>query len=148
VVTADLRFGDQGTSAIFGKSLVAASAPKAPIRPTAAICPHCSVVEAVNVIEVKGDGSYLGLIAGGLAGGLLGSRVGQGSGISKAEVVGAMGGAYAGREIEKNVKKTKHYEAIVRLQGGGTRAVSYEAEPGFRMGDKVRVVNGTLVRDQ
>lgn len=92
VVTANLRFGDQGTGAILGKSLVAASAPKAPVRPTAAICPHCGVVEAVNVIEVKGDGSYLGLIAGGLAGGLLGRRVGQGSGTSAAEVVGAMGG--------------------------------------------------------
>ena len=36
----------------------------------------------------------------------------------------------------------------VGRQGGGTQAVSYEAEPGFRMGDKARAINATLVRNQ
>ena len=146
VVTGNLRLGDKDATAILGKSLVATSA-QLPVRRPAAICAYCGVVEAVNVIEIKGDGSYVGLIAGGLAGGLLGSQVGQGKGTTAAEIAGAIGGAYAGREIEKNVKKTKHYEVVVRLQGGGTQAMTYATEPGFRVGDKVKVVNGTLVRE-
>jgi outer membrane lipoprotein SlyB len=106
------------------------------------------VVEAVNVIEVKGEGNYLGMIAGGLAGALLGSQVGGGSGRTIATVAGAAGGAYAGNEVEKRMKTTKHHEVIVRLESGGTQAVSYEAEPAFKVGERVRVENGTLVHNQ
>ena len=117
-------------------------------RQAARICPNCGVIEAVNVIEVKGDGSYIGMIAGGLAGVLLGSQVGQGRGTTVAEIAGAAGGAYAGNEIEKRMKTTKHYEVAVRLENGGSQTVFYAAEPGFRVGDRVKVENGTLVRDQ
>jgi hypothetical protein len=46
------------------------------------------------------------------------------------------------------MKTTKHHEVIVRLESGGSQAVSYEAEPGFKVGERVRVENGTLVRNQ
>jgi hypothetical protein len=46
------------------------------------------------------------------------------------------------------MKTTKHYEMAVRLENGGSQTVSYAAEPGFRVGDRVKVENGTLVRDQ
>jgi len=39
-------------------------------------------------------------------------------------------------------------EVIVRLEGGGSQVVSYPAEPGFSVGDRVKVENGALVRDQ
>ena len=148
-VTANLRVRDRRSSAILGKSLLATSSnPPAAARRVARNCPHCGVVEAVNVIEVKGEGNYLGMIAGGLAGALLGSQVGGGSGRTIATVAGAAGGAFAGNEVEKRMKTTKHHEVIVRLESGGTQAVSYEAEPGFKVGERVRVENGTLVRDQ
>jgi outer membrane lipoprotein SlyB len=146
-VTANLRLGDRRSSAILGQSLLATSGTQPGARRVARSCANCGVVEAVNVIEVKGDGGYLGMIAGGVVGGLLGHQIGSGRGQTAATVAGAAGGAVAGREIEKRVKATKHYEVIVRLESGGTQAVSYPAEPGYKVGDKVKVENGTLVRE-
>lgn len=146
-VTANLRLRDRNSSAVLGKSLLASSSRPA-ARRVARACAHCGVVEAVNVIEVKGEGNYLGMIAGGLAGALLGSQIGGGSGKTIATVAGAAGGAFAGNEVEKRMKTTRHYEVIVRLESGGSQAVSYETEPGFKAGDRVKVENGTLVRNQ
>ena len=143
-VTANLRVGDVRTSAVLGKSLAASSAN----RRLARQCANCGVVEAVNVIEVKGDGNYLGMIAGGLAGALLGHQVGGGTGKTVATVAGAAGGAFAGNEIEKRMKTTKHYEVIARLESGGTQAIPFDTDPGYKVGDRVRVENGTLVRNQ
>jgi len=78
---------------------------------------------------------------------LLGSQIGGGRGTTVTTVPDASGGAYAGNAIEKRMKTTKHYEVIARLESGGSQAVSYAAEPGFRVGDRVKVENGTLVRD-
>ena len=110
----------------------------------ARLCVNCGVVEAINLVEVKGTGSYLGMIAGGVAGALLGSQIGQGRGTTVAEVAGAAGGAYAGHEVEKRMKATKHYEVVVRLENGGSQTVSYAAQPGFAVGTRVKVENGTL----
>lgn len=147
-VTANLRLGDRRSSAVLGKSLLAASGMQPGARRVARNCANCGVVEAINVIEVQGEGNYLGMIAGGLAGALLGSQVGGGSGKTVATVAGAAGGAYAGNVLQKRLKTARHYEVITRLESGGSQAVSYEAEPAFRVGDRVKVENGTLVRDQ
>ena len=143
-VTANLRLGDSRSNAVLGKPLLS----KEGKRRAAKYCANCGVVEAVNVIEVKGEGNYLGMIAGGLAGALLGHQVGGGSGKQIATVAGAAGGAFAGNEVEKRMKTTKHYEVITRLESGGTQAVTYETDPGYKAGDKVKVENGTLVRNQ
>jgi len=149
VVTGNLRIGDRETTAVLGKSLVAAAgnppSPRRAAQRAAQICVNCGVVEAVNVIEVKGDGTYLGKIAGGLAGVLLGSQIGSGRGTTAAQVAGAVGGAIAGNEIERRVKTSKHYEVLVRLQNGGTQTFSYPEQPSFAVGAKVKVENGTLV---
>ena len=42
------------------------------------------------------------------------------------------------------MKATMHYEVVVRLENGGTRTVSYATQPGFAVGARVRVENGTL----
>ena len=148
-VKANLQVGQRVTSVTLGKPLMIASAPApAPVPREPRYCSSCGVVEAVNLIEVKGDGSYLGTIGGGVVGALLGSQVGGGNGRTAAELAGAVGGALAGREVEKNVRKNAHYEVLVRLQNGGTQTVSFPAEPGFRVGEKVRITDGILARDQ
>jgi len=144
-VTANLLLGSRDTSVLLGKSLVSSAASGARSRRTAALCANCGTVEAINVLEVKGDGSYVGMIAGGLAGVLLGSQVGQGRGTTMAEIAGAAGGAYAGSQAEKYMKKTSQYEVVVRLQGGGSQAITYPTQPSFRVGDKVKIESGTLV---
>lgn len=119
-----LRIGERETNAVLGQLLVAKPGhqPRASRAPR--YCANCGAVEAINVVEVKGDGSYLGKIAGGLAGALLGNQVGHGTGKTVATVAGAAGGAYVGNEVEKRVKTTKHYEAIVRLENGGTQTIT------------------------
>ena len=152
-VTANLLVGQRVTSATLGRPLMIANAPApasvaAPVARAPRYCSSCGVVEAINLVEVKGDGSYLGTIGGGVVGALLGSQVGGGNGRTAAEIAGALGGAYAGREVEKNVRKQAHYEVLVRLQNGGTQTVSFAAEPGYRVGEKVRITDNTLTRDQ
>jgi outer membrane lipoprotein SlyB len=144
VVTANLRIDSRNASAILDQPLSAGSRPRSADRRSIAHCADCGVVEAINVVEVKGNGSYLGTIAGGVAGVLLGSQIGHGAGTTVAQVAGAAGGAYIGNEIEKKVKTTKHYEVVVRLDNGGSKTVSLAAQPGFAVGARVTVANGTV----
>ena len=145
--TATLRLGDRETSAVLGQSMLAAPGRAPSARRAALNCPNCGVVESINVVEVNGNGSYLGKIAGGVVGAVLGSQVGSGRGTTAAEIAGAVGGAVVGNEIEKRVKKSKHYDVTARLRSGGTQVISFANEPALRVGDKVRVENGTLVPD-
>lgn len=146
-VTANLRVGDSITSASLGKQLSTAAAATVVPR-QAALCTTCATVEAVNAVEVNGDGGYLGTIGGGVVGALLGSQVGGGNGKKAAEIAGALGGAYAGHVIEGNIKKTVHYETMVRFQNGATQTISTEANPGLAVGEKIRVDNGVMTRGQ
>ena len=147
-VTANLRQGNREVNSVLGKSLASVSAPDSRARRVARSCPTCGTVEAINLVEVKGEGTYMGMIAGGVAGALLGSQIGDGRTTTVAEIAGAAGGAYAGNEVEKRLRKTKHYEVVVRLQGGGSQVVSFPAQPAFKVGDKVRVEAGALVLDR
>ncbi len=70
----------------------------------AANCAECGVVESVREVDAKGLGSGLGAVGGGVLGGLLGNQVGAGRGKDVMTVVGVVGGAVAGNEVEKRVK--------------------------------------------
>lgn len=76
-----------------------------------------------------------------------GNQVGGGNGKTIATIAGGVDGAFAGRAIEAQVKKTTHHEVHVRLQNGGTQTASFESNPGYRVGDKVRITDGVLTRD-
>lgn len=146
-VTGRLRIGEHQTSVVLGQSLLAGpgSRQQPGASRAARLCATCGVIEAINVVEVKGEGTYLGKIAGGLAGVLLGSQIGQGTGTTVAQVAGAAGGAYAGNEIEKRMKTTRHYEVVVRLDNGGSSTISSATPPAFGVGARVKVENGTTL---
>lgn len=147
VVTANMRVGNRVATATLNKPLRIASG-NAPAREVR-YCTNCATVEAINVVEVNGEGNYLGTIGGGVVGAVLGSQVGKGSGRTAAQIAGALGGAYVGRNIERNAKKTQHYEVVIRFaNNGGTQTVTYENDPGLRVGEKVRINDGVLSRDQ
>lgn len=111
---------------------------------TPAVCNTCGRVEAVNAQQVAGEGSGLGAVLGGVAGAVLGNQVGRGTGRSVATVAGAAGGALAGHQIEKQTKSGRRFEVVVRMDDGSSRLFPYDTEPGFRTGDKVRVLEGRL----
>ncbi len=121
-----------------------ASAPQEQAKAPAPICTTCGVISSVNAVAQKGEGSGLGAVAGGVVGGLLGNQVGGGTGKKIATVAGVAGGAYAGHQIEKNVKSSTSYDVKVRMEDGTTRTFTYESQPNFQVGSKVRVVNGAL----
>ncbi|CUI04794.1 Outer membrane lipoprotein [Janthinobacterium sp. CG23_2] len=147
-VTATMRVGGRVSTAVLGKPLRVATATPTPTPRVVRYCTNCATVDAVNVVEVNGDGNYLGTIGGGVVGAVLGSQVGKGNGRTAAQIAGALGGAYVGRNIERNARKTQHYEVVIRFANGGTQTVTYENDPGLRVGEKVRITDGVLSRDQ
>ncbi len=124
----------------------AAPAPiPAPVREAAPVnCAECGVIESVREVDTKGAGSGLGAVGGGVIGGLLGNQVGGGRGKDVMTVVGAVGGAVAGNEVEKRAKATRSYEVTVRLNDGSSRVISEASAPSWRSGDKVKIVNGRI----
>ncbi len=86
-----------------------------------------------------------GVIIGAIAGGILGNQVGGGSGRTVMTVVGAGAGAYAGHEIEKNVKRSTQYQIRVRMHDGSYRTFFQRSQPALSLGQKVRVTERGLV---
>jgi len=150
-VTATIRENGRYSTAALGRPLLAGGArhdgQRGEGQRMARYCSNCATVQAVNVIQVNGNGSYLGTGAGAVVGGLLGNQVGSGSGRTAATVAGAVGGAIAGREIERNRNAGQRYEVVVRYADGSTQTVDYDNDPGFRVGEHVKVDDGVLRRD-
>jgi outer membrane lipoprotein SlyB len=147
VVTANMRIGNRVATTKLNKPLLLASTTPVTATTIPRYCGNCAVVEAINVVQVDGDGNYLGTIGGGVIGAAIGSQIGSGSGKTAAQIAGALGGAYIGRNIERNSKRTQHYEVVVRYANAGTQTVTYEQDPGLRVGERVKVNNGVLARD-
>ncbi|MGE5523191.1 MAG: glycine zipper 2TM domain-containing protein [Rhodospirillaceae bacterium] len=122
------------------------AAAEAPKRAAPAVCASCGTVTSVNAVEKKGEGSGLGAVAGGVVGGLLGNQVGGGNGRTIATVAGVAGGALAGHEVEKRYKAERHYDVAVRMDDGSIRHFTYESQPEYQPGDKVKVADGRLTR--
>lgn len=52
------------------------------------------------------------------------------------------------RDAGRAAPRTRQYELVIRYANGGTRTFTYENDPGLRAGEKVKVNDGVLVRDQ
>ncbi|WP_459616500.1 glycine zipper 2TM domain-containing protein [Bordetella sp. 2513F-2] len=115
-------------------------------------CSDCGVVESIRQVQVPAQGgggsNIVGTVAGGVVGGVVGNQFGGGNGRDALTVLGAVGGALAGREIERNIRGRQtvtHYELTVRMDDGGER-VFRSAQPfPFASGDHVRVENEQLL---
>ena len=105
-------------------------------------CTTCGTLESIRYVEQKGQGSGAGAVLGGVVGGVVGHQFGSGRGNTVATIAGVGVGAVAGNEVEKNVKKKSYYVLTVRLDNGKHQSVSQSAKPGFREGDRVRIVDG------
>ncbi len=132
------------------RPVVVAQAQPQPPRPVA--CADCGTVEAVTAVQRQGEVNGvnvgnttvgIGTVAGGVVGGLLGNQVGGGSGKTAMTVLGAAGGAFAGNQIEKNMKKVTVYQVRVRMNDGSTRNV--EVSSSIPVGSKV-IVEGNNLR--
>lgn len=120
--------------------------------PRANVCQACGTVEAVtpvqrqgkvNGVDVGNTTIGLGTVAGGVVGGLLGNQMGGGNGKTAMTVLGVAGGAFAGNQIEKNMKKVTVYEVRVRMDDGSVR--NMELSSAVAVGSKV-IVEGKNLR--
>lgn len=127
-----------------------AQAPAPAPRPV--VCADCGTVEAVTAVQRQGQVNGvavgnttvgIGTVAGGVIGGLLGNQVGGGSGKTAMTVLGAAGGAFAGNQVEKNMKKVTVYQVRVRMNDGSTRNV--EVSSSIPVGSRV-IVEGNNLR--
>lgn len=97
-------------------------------------------VQSVRTVQIEGTKSGVGTIAGGAVGGVLGNEVGAGTGRTLATIGGGLAGAVAGSAIEEGVTRQTGLEITVRLDDGGTMAVTQAADTPFAAGDRVRVL--------
>lgn len=124
--------------------------PGADARQVASICHDCGVIESIQAVKHKGEGSGVGAVAGGVVGGLLGNQVGHGNGRAAMTVIGAVGGGVAGHEIEKQVKAKTVYQVRVKLDDGKVRTLEQAQVPQLGVGQRVRIEGRQLhaLKDQ
>ncbi len=110
-----------------------------------AVCHSCGRVESVVAHQQQAPStSGVGIGVGAVVGGLLGNQVGGGNGRTLATVAGAVAGGYGGNEVEKRTHTTTSYTVRVRMDDGKYRTFPQSGQDGWRVGDRVRVVNGAL----
>lgn len=120
-----------------GTSPVMAQAPTA--RP---VCAQCGTVESATQVVRAAAPTGVGVVAGGVLGAVLGNQVGGGNGKTAATILGAVGGGWAGNEVEKRVKKETVYEVRVRMENDSTR--TFELASPVGTGAKVTVEGKSL----
>lgn len=134
-----------------GRPASAAAPRPAASAPAPQACQSCGVVESVRQVQVpvKDNSDHLvGTIGGGVVGGVVGNQFGGGSGKTALTVLGAVGGALAGREVERNIRQQQtvtHYELTVRMGDGSARQFRSAQPFAFASGDHVRVENNQLL---
>ena len=110
--------------------------------PVAAVCRHCGVVESVQAVKVKGDANGVGAVTGGVLGGVVGNQFGKGNGRAAMTVLGAVGGGFAGHEVEKQVKAKTVYSVRLRMDDGSLRTLQQAQAPA--VGARVQLEGSTL----
>jgi outer membrane lipoprotein SlyB len=105
---------------------------------------NLATVQAVREVKQPGEHTAVGPVAGGVAGAVIGSQFGHGNGRRVMTVLGALGGAMAGKHIEKQARGATRWEVEVRHDSGTQETVLSDVAPSFNPGDRVRVVDGRL----
>jgi outer membrane lipoprotein SlyB len=103
-------------------------------------------VVAIDRVGGSGRTTGAGAVVGGIVGGVIGHQVGSGRGNDVATAAGAIGGAVAGNEIEKR-RNDERYRVVVRFRDGREASFEQDDLSGIRVGDRVRVDGGRVLRD-
>jgi outer membrane lipoprotein SlyB len=98
-------------------------------------------IEQITSVELKDKvPTGVGAVVGGVVGLGLGSLIGGGSGRDVAMVLGTIGGAVAGHQVQKAYDKpVAGQQIVVRLTNGVLVSITQPANPGLRQGQKVYV---------
>ena len=99
------------------------------------------VIIKTEPVNIEGEGSAVGVIAGAAVGGILGSKVGGGSGSQIATIAGGLLGGVAGDKAAKGITKRNGVNLTITLDEGNTIAIVQEVNPDmlFRVGQRVQL---------
>ena len=107
-------------------------------------CQDCGVVSSITPIKKAGEAGWVGTLGGAAAGGLAGNQFGKGKGNTAMTVVGVLGGALAGREVQKAATSSTVYQVAVNMETGGQRVVTISSAEGLAPGTRVHVDGNNL----
>jgi outer membrane lipoprotein SlyB len=99
------------------------------------------VIEQIKDVQIQSNHHKgVGAVVGGLSGLGLGSLIGGGTGRDVAMVLGAVGGAVAGNEVQKKYDAPKPgQQIIVRTTNGVLVSVIQPGDSGLYVGEKVYI---------
>lgn len=113
-------------------------------------CADCGIVTRINqVASGRSAPSATGAVLGGIVGAVAGHEISDHTGGSRgnkniAAAAGAVGGALAGNQIQKNVTSDT-FDITVRMDDGRTVVVNQRDLGGIGENTYVRVVNGKVI---
>lgn len=113
-------------------------------------CADCGIVTRINTVASgRAAPTATGAVLGGIVGAVAGHEISDHTGGSRgnkniAAAAGAVGGALAGNQIQKNVTSDT-YDISVRMDDGRTIVVNQRDLAGIRENTYVRVVNGRVI---
>lgn len=98
-------------------------------------------IEQITAVQIASNHHQgVGAIIGGLGGLGIGSLIGAGTGRDVAMVVGAIGGALGGNEIQKrHDQPVQGQQIIVRTSRGVLVAITQPTNPALRVGQSVYI---------
>lgn len=112
----------------------AAPAPPPPVEVRRGVIEQITPTQIVNGNHVNGAGAIIGTVVG--VG--IGSLIGGGAGRTAAMIVGGVGGAVAGNEVQKrNEQPTAGQQIIVRTSAGVLVSVTQVANQRLFVGQRV-----------
>ena len=99
------------------------------------------VIEKITSVELQSNHhTGVGAVVGGIAGLGVGSLIGGGTGRDVAMVLGAVGGALAGNEVQnKYDKPVPGQQVIVRINNGVLMSVTQAQNPNLYLGQRVYI---------
>jgi outer membrane lipoprotein SlyB len=116
-------------------------------RPEAVDRSRIGSVASIEPIRERPQGTGAGAVIGGVLGAVVGNQFGHGAGRAGMTGVGAVGGAIAGNNLERNHREAiTGYRVSIRLDNGTTRSFERSQVGGLQVGDRVRVDAGTFRR--
>ena len=107
-------------------------------------CPICGTVESIRILEVRVETGEAGIESSQPTGVTAGRPGNDNSSMTLIEVAGSF---FSGSsDAENGTRKRNAYRVTVRMDDGSYRTLSLSSPPTFAVGDKVRVIEGKLVR--
>ena len=102
-------------------------------------CALCGTIESIRTIEVLDQASAPVGTADSRSGTEAGAR-------AATSVLDTLSSVVTWNAAEKDMRKRVVYRVTLRMDDGSFRTISLPSPPAFTVGDKVRVVEGRLVR--